>query len=261
MLRSAKSKIVAFTLVAVSSLLGVAGVAFGQDTETLSHFDAGNEHYERGEYEGAAAEYEAAIQTGYHSTALHYNLGNAYYRLDEIGKAILNYERALLLDPENRAITHSLNLAKTRMMDRMTALPDPFWTTTWRKVVAAVSLSGVLWTGLALYTLGFALIILRILRGAGSAWLRRSALGALAIGIPLVAVSLISSRTATERPRSVVLESVVSVKTEPGGESPTELEIHEGLVVKTIDTDSSWIRVRLPNGVTGWIESSAVEHI
>lgn len=235
--------------------------AVSQEAETLSRFDAGNSHYEKGEYDQAAAAYESAVETGYQSAALHYNLGNSYYRLDEIGKAVLNYERALLLEPENRAITHSLELAQTRMMDRMSELPDPVWTTVWRRIVAALGLSGVLWIGMILYALGITLVILRVWIGGTSPWFRRGALVALSIGVPLVAISLLASRASVERPRSVVLESVVPVRQGPDGQAPTELEIHEGLVVRTIEKDSSWIRVRLPNGVTGWIVRSAVEHI
>ncbi len=243
------------------ALFILAGQAAAQDAETLSRFDAGNAHYEKGEYDQAAAAFESAVETGYHSAALHYNLGNSYYRLDEIGKAVLNYERALLLDPENRAIEHSLDLAQTRMMDRMSELPDPIWTTAWRRVVAALGLSGVLWSGMLLYALGITLIILRVWTGGTSPWFRRGALIALSIGVPMVAISLLASRASTERPRSVVLERSVPVRQSPDGDAPSELEIHEGLVVRTIEMDSSWIRVQLPNGVTGWIERSAVEHI
>jgi hypothetical protein len=255
---SPKSLRTSFALVL---LFAAPSLSVGQSTETLRLFDEGNLRYEAGEYSKAASAYEAAAATGHRSAALHYNLGNAYYRLDEIGKAILNYERALLLDPDSRAVRHSIDLARTRTMDRISQLPEPIWTTTWRRVVAVVGLSGILWVGMLLYLAGASFVIWRIVSGRKEAWLRRVATVLIGIGVPLVAMSLFASRADKVLPRCVVVDRAVALRLGPDENADVDVEIHEGLVVHTIDSDSSWFRVRLPNGVVGWVKSSSVEPI
>lgn len=239
----------------------IPNVALAQSTQTLQYFDEGNGYYESGEYSKAALSYEKALETGYRSTELYYNLGNTYYRLDEVGRSILNYERALLLDPENRAVRHSLDLAQTRIMDRMSQLPDRFWTRAWRHVVARIGVSGVLWIGLLLYLAAAAIVLFRILTGSRAPWSRRTAAVLAAIGLPVVLTALVVSTRTANAPRCVVLAESVDVHAEPDPAAEVDLAIHEGLVVFALDQDSTWFQVRLPNGVTGWIDGSAVEPI
>lgn len=246
---------------AVFALGGFACGATAQTPETLRHFDEGNRHYTNGEYAEAVRAYEAADSTNYRSAALYYNLGNAYYRLDDMGRAILNYERARLLEPENRAIDHSLRLAKTRTMDRFSQLPPPIWTSVWRKVEAEVGLRVILWVGLLLYLAAGSIVIARVLLERRQAWIRRVVAVLFAVSVPLILVSLISSRSEWVRPRCVVLDEVASVKVAPSDDAETETEIHEGLVVQTLNADSAWFRIRLPNGVTGWVDATALEKI
>lgn len=251
-----------FTLaLAAVAMAGSTLGATAQTSETLRLFDSGNRYYTSGEYAEAVRAYEAADSTGFRSAALYYNLGNAYYRLDDMGRSILNYERALLLEPENRAVEHSLRLAKTRTMDRLSQLPQPVWTSAWRKIEAAVGLRGILWGGLILYLIGFGLLIARILLDRKQPWIRRLAVVLVAISIPLIVISLLASRNDWAKPRVVIIDEVASVRSEPSQDAESETEIHEGLVVHTLEADSSWFLVRLPNGVTGWVEASALEKI
>lgn len=254
------------SLVLIVVVLACAQVAtsrgvFAQNPETLQFFDQGNSAYESGEYARAALAYEKALETGYRSAELYYNLGNTYYRLDEVGRSILNYERALLLDPENRAVKHSLDLARTRTMDRMSQLPDRVWTRAWRRVVAGIGVAGVLWVGLLLYLGATALVLYRVLTGARDPWSRRAAAVLAAVGLPVVLTALLVSARAANTPRCVVLAESVEVRVNPEPSAEVDLEIHEGLVVHALAEDSTWFRVRLPNGVTGWIDRSAVEPI
>lgn len=239
----------------------LARAVVAQAAEAIQLFDEGNRLYEAGEYSRAADAYERALASGRTSMALYYNLGNAYYRLDDVGRAILNYERALVLEPESRPVQHSLALARTRTMDRMSQLPEPVWTRAWRRVTGIVGLGTVLWVGLALYLAGFGVLIYRILSGRTDNWTRRAATILVAAGVPAVLVALASSNASDDRPRCVVIERSVAVRASPDSSAQTELDVHAGLVVKKIGATESWLRVQLPNGVTGWVDGSTVERI
>jgi len=246
-------------LVLVAS--GPASLGRAQSPETLRLFDDGNRHYDNGEYGDAVKAYLRADSTGFRSAALYYNLGNAYYRLDEIGLAVLSYERALELDPDSRVARHGLRIVRARMMDQMSRLPTPIWVSTWRRVEAAVGLRGVVLAGLVLYLAACALVLYRILIGRHRVGVRRAAVVMFAVAIPLVIGGLTTSRYASTHPRCVVLDRTVSVRVAPSRDAESDVDIHEGLVVTTLESDSAWYRVRLPNGVTGWVEASALEKI
>ena len=76
------------------------------------NFDQANQHFQAGNFAGAAEAYQAEINSGGASAALLYNLGNSQYRMGEFGRAILSYERARLLTPRDPDLLANLSLAR-----------------------------------------------------------------------------------------------------------------------------------------------------
>ena len=59
---------------------------------------------------------------------------------------------------------------------------------------------------------------------------------------------------------AVVIEKSVDAKNQPDG-SKILFTVHEGTKIQIRKTKGNWCFVSLPNGVSGWVESSSLGHI
>jgi len=64
------------------------------------HMERGMEYYERGEYDEAVAEFQAAIELEPDDAGTHRNLGTAYLEQGKYEEAAAAYEKAIELDPD-----------------------------------------------------------------------------------------------------------------------------------------------------------------
>ncbi|HEY3354268.1 MAG TPA: SH3 domain-containing protein, partial [Polyangia bacterium] len=169
------------------------------------------------------------------------------------------YERALQLDPDQADARRNLAAARQAAerfgKDRVEGtLRDPFWV----RAVTSMTRAHLLWLFLAVYYLCFAAVIaLRYVPPS----LKRAALGTAAAFLGLAAAlagTLFFGRLAYERlvHVGVVLPDEVAVKDGPGPGSRGAFELHAGLKVRLLEQDQEWIRVRLQNGLEGWMREA-----
>jgi SH3-like domain-containing protein len=59
--------------------------------------------------------------------------------------------------------------------------------------------------------------------------------------------------------RAVVVAPSVSAREGPGEKSASHFEIHEGTTVRVEDEEPGFRRVKLANGLTGWVPAPSVE--
>ena len=59
-------------------------------------------------------------------------------------------------------------------------------------------------------------------------------------------------------PFAVVLPDMVAVKEGADTSYRTSFEVHAGLRVRLLDRDQDWVRVRLANGLEGWLRAEDV---
>lgn len=240
--------------------------ACGAAAITASHearFQAGNDAYERGAYEEAAAVYQELAGSGVVSAALQHNLGNALFKSGRLGPAILAYERALRLEPKDPDVRSNLDYLRTLTADRIDPAPSPLAALGIAYLLdltspdedAAILLASWLLAGAAC---GVAL-------AAGSARLRKAALyGAAALAFPVLASgTALAAKTymAATRVDAVVLAPEVNVLSGAAEGSPTLFTIHEGLRLRLHGRSGDWVQVSLENGLAGWIPASAVEAV
>jgi tetratricopeptide (TPR) repeat protein len=219
----------------------------------------GNDAYFRGDYNAAVAAYEQLDRQSVVSADLYYNLGVAYFRQGSLGRAVWSFERAVALDPEDEDARFNLaqvrKLADRRVRDKIEgAEHDP----TWIRVVTFFSGSQQTWVFLFFYLGCFALLFMRRRTSEAS----RAALGAGAAlaGVgALMAGLLLAGRVALERlPFGVVLPETVSVKEGADPNYRTTFAIHSGLRVRLLERDQDWVRIRLANGLEGWVRDQDV---
>lgn len=219
----------------------------------------GNEAYLHGDYAAAAAAYEELAHQGVVSADLYFNLGDAYFRKGSLGPAIWAFEKAAALDPGDEDARYNLGearkLAGRAAHDRIEGEDrDPLWI----RAVTAMGPSTQTWLFVTVYLSFFGLILVRYrarddLRpalGAGVA-----VLGAAA----LLTGALLFGRARLERlPFGVVLPDAVVVKDGADDSYRTSFEVHAGLRVRMIERDQDWLRVRLGNGLEGWVHAAQI---
>ncbi len=60
---------------------------------------------------------------------------------------------------------------------------------------------------------------------------------------------------------AVVVSPVAPVREGPADDFKTAFEVHEGLKVKVVSSERGYRRIRLPNGVEGWVRAADVPAI
>ncbi len=218
--------------------------------------------YSEGDYKQAIALYETIAHEG-ESDVLYYNLGNAYYKNNQIGKAILNYERALRLNASNEDAEFNLQLANSKIQDKIDPV-EVFFLTQWRRNLRALFSSNTwAWTSIVL----FVLMLLGILGYAFSPykWLRKTSFFLTflfcALSITTFVFAQQQKNYMEQRAEAIVMEGSVTVKSSPD-ESGTELfVIHEGTKVYIKSSLNQWSEISLADGNVGWVKKSAIEQI
>jgi SH3-like domain-containing protein len=124
--------------------------------------------------------------------------------------------------------------------------------------VTTLPVSTQTWLFLLLYVGCFGLLFVR--RRAAEDL--RAPLGAaaalLGVGAAL-AGTLLAGRAALERiPFGVVLPDQVAVKEGADPNYRTSFEVHAGLRVRLVEREQDWIRIRLANGLEGWVREGAL---
>ena len=219
----------------------------------------GNDAYFRGDHAGAVAAYEQLDRQGVVSADLYYNLGVAHFRQGNLGRAVWSFERAAMLDPDDEDARFNLaqarKLAERRVRDKLEgAERDP----TWIRVVTFVPASVLTWILVVVYLAFFALLFVR--RRASDESRPALGAGAAIVGVmaALAGVLLIGRAALDRLPFGIVLPEMVAVKEGADPNYRTSFSVHAGLRVRLLERDQDWVRVRLANGLEGWVRDQDV---
>jgi len=219
-------------------------------------FARANALLEAGDAGGAARAYEALLAEGLESASLHVNLGAARLRAGRRGAAIASFERALRLDPRDPDARAYLALARSRNADRLGAGADASLLariaerTPDRWAAAALAAPwAALWLALALRR-----------RRVGRA---RSLAGLAAAAAALATAAggaLLAARAAGRHARTaVVIAAEAPVRDGPEEALRPTFVLHEGASLRVVEARGGALRVRLANGLEGWIAARDVE--
>ena len=222
-------------------------------------FADANAAYLSGDVSRAIAAWDALVSEGIASTELETNLGAGYLRQGKRGLAALHFERALFLDPGDDDARADLTELRRGNVDRLEGDGEEGGMETLGRLLrplpgfaAAIALVG-------LWSAGWVLLAIRLLRGEP----RWASLAAGACFAGAVLSALVTWGAATGRQlalqRAVVVAQSVPAREGPGEKSVSRFEIHEGTTVRVEDEEPGFRRVKLANGLTGWVPAASVE--
>jgi len=226
-------------------------------------FERANEAYEKQNYDSTIALLDSLLNAGLESPELYYNLGNAWFKKSEIPRAILYYEKAHKLDPNNPDIAYNLELANTRIADKIEPVPEFFLKTWWKKGLQLFNERQ--WTLVNIFTYSLLLIFVVLFFITHSKNTKRIS---FFLGIVFLVLSLLtglmgyqSYKIANSHNTAIIFTPTINVKSSPNENANTIFVIHQGTKVELIDKLKDWYRIKLANGSVGWLKENDFEKI
>ena len=219
----------------------------------------GNDAYFRGDFAGAIAAYEQLDRQNVVSSDLYYNLGVAHFRQGSLGRAIWSFERTLAVDPDDEDARFNLaqarKLAERRVLDKIESAERE---ALWIRIATLLTASTETCIFVGLYLGCFVLLFLRRRAADDSRAALTAGAAILGTGALLAGVLLLGRMNLDRIPFGIVLPDMVAVKEGADAAYRTSFEVHAGLRVRLLDRDQDWVRVRLANGLEGWLRAEDV---
>lgn len=236
-------------------------IGYAQDPQTL--VKEANKAYSEGLYTDAREAYQQVTDAGWESPILYYNLGNACFKLNDYPHAILWYERALRLDPGNEDILYNLNVANSKIADRIEPLPTLFYVRWYQGLVGLFSVTA--WAVQTIIYFILTLISALLYLYTRHILLRKSGFWGGILFLALTFLTLLFSVSGSHHVRNVreaiLFEPTITVKSSPDAKGVDLFPLHEGTRVQLIDQIGTWYEIRIANGSVGWLPAEALEEI
>jgi len=222
-------------------------------------FADANAAFLSGDVSRAIAAWEALASEGILSTELETNLGAGYLRQGKRGLAALHFERALFLEPGDDDARADLLAVRRGNVDRLEGDLDDGETETAARLLRPIPGTAAAVGLILLWGSAWVLLALRLLR-RGPGWIPPAVAGCFG-GALLCALLTWGSAAGREiaMQRAVVISPSAPAREGPGEKSASRFEVHEGTTVRIEDEEPGFRRVKLANGLTGWIPTASVE--
>jgi hypothetical protein len=231
-------------------------------TPSAGLWKTGTDAYLRGDFPVAIDAFSQLEREGVRTPALYVNLGDACYRQGRIGEAILNYKRALRLEPSAPAAKQSLAFAMTRTVEAQSYEPADALLRFIQRLFHALPLNLMALLWLLLFVLAIAALNWILICYPGRE--RTLPLFVLTVFVALWAiwgtVTVLRWVEYRNPDEGVITASMVSASPTPG-QAGASFTLHEGFVVRITATEKNHTRIKLPNGLVGWVPSDAVTEV
>ncbi|MBO7247708.1 MAG: tetratricopeptide repeat protein [Bacteroidaceae bacterium] len=246
-------------------LSSVFAVSVSAQNESVSALLAkADSAYIDADYMSAIEIYSKVVETEGVSATLYMNLGNAYMKVDEIAKAILCYERAFLIDPSDADVKFNLELARTKIVDKVSIVNELFIVTWMKRLVSVMDIQGWSILTIFLFVLAMAAFIAYIL--SKKMTIRKISFYFGVVWFVFYIFTFIFATTQKSelenRDHAIIMQPSVTVKSTPSASGTDLFIIHEGRKVKVLDNSmKEWVEIELEDGNKGWVQTEVMEII
>jgi tetratricopeptide (TPR) repeat protein len=237
-------------------VLGIWPAGKARAETVVQAYDRALKDYYAGRYQVAIAGFERLVAIPMRHEDLYYNLGCAYFREGKLGPAIFNFERARALDPSADDAAFNLETAKqaaaSRAKDVLKGVAEQsLWVravTVFRQNTWTVVFLAVWWA-----TLLILIAVRRVRPGPAKAGLIAAA--AFVGLLSLVSGGMLAGRLYLKQgtESAVVLPDILAVQEGPSADTKKLFSLHAGFRVSIRGKSGAWSRIRLTNGLEGWV--------
>lgn len=226
------------------------------NAETISKFAAAGLAYKTEDYDRAIAAYEAILNGGKESGALYYNLGNSYFKKGDLGKAVFNYERARRLIPRDGDLNFNAQYARARLNAGAAEAPAGLGRRLVEQRIRNWTDRELVWAlvGLAVFGAGIHLVSLF------GQWPRPRRVWMIGCVCVLwgVCAAGFAAKLAAEKDTAVAV-AAGEAKFEPREDATTHFPLAAGTPVKILKGEGDWVKIKRPDGKTGWAQEKNFE--
>jgi len=213
-------------------------------------------------YAEAAQQYESLIhEEGIHNGHLFYTTGNSWFMAGDVGRAILNYRRAEPFIPKDPDLKQNLNAArelKTDLIPEKEPHPLAARLLGWH-FGTSTQVRWMLFSFAWIACWGLLYWALRSARKEAKGGAAVTGILALALLLSLIAESSMNRRA---DPGVITAYEVVARKGDGPMYAPAFLDpLHSGTEFQSLETRGKWRHIRLADGQTCWIPTSAGETV
>lgn len=243
----------------LASLLLIASLPLAAQLPAEALLRQAEDAYGNGDHRKALALYDS-VNTQYSSAGLLFNIGNCYSKLGDVPHAILYYERALRLSPGAEDVQANLDLARTKVVDRVSQLPAFTLGSLWDRLRGGKDVDQ--WARRSLW-----MCALMAAAAAGGLLVRPTAAkrGLYALAVAALLATVASTALAAYRVQEVerhteaiILSPSVEILGEPRQGSTRLFILHQGTKVAVQEEQGDWREVRLASGAVGWLPKAAI---
>lgn len=250
------------TFIVLLTLLYLSpAILFAQSSNTL--WTQASDAYAQNDFQKSVELYEQILANGEEAFEVYYNLGNAYFKMDQIAAAILNYERAAKVNPSDVDLRYNLRLANDRTIDRIDMIAVPEFVSAYKSSINVVSADQWAFWSIVSFVLFLILIIVFLI--VGQIWLKRLALVlGLAFLLGTFTFLLFAGQQQSwlnSSKEAIIFEPSLEVRSAPNRSSATLFVLHEGTKVRIEEKVENWLRIRIGDGNTGWVQEETIEAI
>lgn len=217
--------------------------------------------YEQQNYQEALTNYLAVEELNYQSSDLFYNTANCYYKLNQIAPAVLYYEKALKLSPNDEDAMFNLSIVKLQLVDKLAQVPLPMHLRWLNKIVSLVSINTWAYITVLFISLFSILIISLFFFNKVMLKKRLLRLGFIALIISGFSYSFSKYAEKNIKTEAILMVQNAYIKSAPSYQSKDLFILHEGTKVQLIDSFNEWSKIKLSDGMIGWLETKFVERI
>ena len=222
-------------------------------------YDDAKTAYDTGDFDRAAAAFEALAAARPGDAALRYDLGGALLKAGKLGRASASYQRAFDLDPRDGDIRHNLDFTLKRAGEELApaGIPGPAFVAF--TALSERELSGLHWLAAwaALILAGLCLLGGAERRASLTPWLACSTAAWIVLGLWWVGL-----RSVLPPGRGVIVAGRAELRNGPGDKFTVGYTAPEGRRVRVLSDSGEWLEVGLlKEGVKGWTRASSVEKL
>ena len=230
--------------------------------QIIEKFQAANARYNDSDYNRAIQLYEEIVSDKLQSGFLYYNLGNSYFRAGMVGQSIWAYNKALKLSPRFDNIKYNLEIANTKIKDRVTMPPEFFLVDFYIQVKNYYTFFEWLFLcGLVVFlSAGFFMLSKVLILNIKVIRRLILILSFSAFVLHLIAFDIFLEDS-KETHGIIIFDDVHAFSGPFHGENTRLFTINEGTIVSVLQNQGSWVEIILLSGEKAWIPIEKIKLI